>query len=51
MPQVVEKLISVYLSERNGEERFIDTVRRLGIAPFKAHVYADKNVAKAEGLA
>jgi sulfite reductase (NADPH) hemoprotein beta-component len=51
MPQVVEKLISVYLSERNGEERFIDTVRRLGIAPFKAHVYADKNVAKAEGIA
>jgi sulfite reductase (NADPH) hemoprotein beta-component len=51
MPQVVEKLISVYLSERNGEERFIDTVRRLGIAPFKAHVYADKNAAKAEGIA
>ena len=51
MPHVVEKLISVYLSERNGEERFIDTVRRLGIAPFKAHVYADKNAAKAEGLA
>ncbi len=51
MPHVVEKLISVYLSERNGEERFIDTVRRLGIAPFKAHVYADKNAAKAEVLA
>jgi sulfite reductase (NADPH) hemoprotein beta-component len=51
MPQVVEKLISVYLSERNGEERFIDTVRRLGITPFKAHVYADKNAAKAEGIA
>lgn len=51
MPQVVEKLISVYLSERNGEERFIDTVRRLGIAPFKAHVYADKHAAKAEGIA
>ncbi|CAN1517916.1 CysI Sulfite reductase, beta subunit (hemoprotein) [Methylophilaceae bacterium] len=48
MPHVVEKLISVYLSERNGEERFIDTVRRLGIAPFKAQVYADKNAAKAE---
>ncbi len=48
MPQVVEKLIEVYLNERNGEERFIDTVRRLGIAPFKAQVYADKNTAKAE---
>lgn len=51
MPLVVEKLISVYLSERNGEERFIDTVRRLGIGPFKAHVYADKHAAKAEGIA
>jgi sulfite reductase (NADPH) hemoprotein beta-component len=51
MPHVVEKLISVYLAERNGEERFIDTVRRLGIAPFKAHVYADKHAAKAETLA
>ena len=51
MPHVVEKLISVYLSERNGEERFIDTVRRLGIAPFKAQVYADKNAAKAEATA
>lgn len=51
MPQVIEKLISVYLAQRNGEERFIDTVRRLGIAPFKAQVYADKNSVKAEPTA
>lgn len=51
MPQVVEKLIAVYLAQRNAEERFIDTVRRIGIAPFKAQVYADKNTVKAEGLA
>ncbi|HNZ57436.1 MAG TPA: nitrite/sulfite reductase, partial [Methylophilaceae bacterium] len=42
MPNVVQKLIEVYLKERTAEERFIDTVRRLGIAPFKAHVYATK---------
>jgi sulfite reductase (NADPH) hemoprotein beta-component len=48
MPAVVQKLIDVYIQERTPEERFIDTVRRLGIAPFKAHVYADKSVVKPE---
>nr|WP_294841277.1 nitrite/sulfite reductase [uncultured Methylotenera sp.] len=45
MPSVVQKLIEVYLKERTPEERFIDTVRRLGVAPFKAHVYAKNEVA------
>ena len=40
MPDVIERIIKVYLRERNGEERFIDTVRRLGIEPFRDHVYA-----------
>jgi sulfite reductase (NADPH) hemoprotein beta-component len=40
MPGVVQKLIDVYVRERTDEERFIDTVRRLGLEPFKAHVYA-----------
>ncbi|MDI1361567.1 nitrite/sulfite reductase [Methylotenera sp.] len=48
MPAVVQKLIDVYIQERTPEERFIDTARRLGVAPFKAHVYADKNTAKPE---
>jgi sulfite reductase (NADPH) hemoprotein beta-component len=39
MPGVIQKLIDVYVKERTPEERFIDTVRRLGVAPFKAHVY------------
>ncbi|MGQ2965309.1 nitrite/sulfite reductase [Methylophilus sp.] len=42
MPGVVQKLIEVYIRERHEDERFIDTARRLGIAPFKAHVYADQ---------
>jgi sulfite reductase (NADPH) hemoprotein beta-component len=42
MPSVVQKLIEVYIRERHEDERFIDTARRLGIAPFKAHVYADQ---------
>ena len=40
VPEVIEKLIEVYLAEREGEEeRFIDTVRRIGIEPFKDYVY------------
>jgi len=40
MPGVVQKLIEVYVQERTPEERFIDTVRRIGAVPFKKHVYA-----------
>ncbi len=45
MPGVIQKLIDVYIKERTPEERFIDTVRRLGVAPFKAHVYAKDEIA------
>lgn len=44
MPSVVQKLIEVYIKERTPEEHFIDTVRRLGVTPFKAHVYAKAEV-------
>ena len=41
VPEIIEYLIEVYLAERDGEEeRFIDTVRRIGIEPFKEYVYA-----------
>ncbi len=40
IPDVVEKIIAVYLSKREGKERFIDTYNRIGIDPFKEHVYA-----------
>jgi sulfite reductase (NADPH) hemoprotein beta-component len=29
----------VYLREKEGEERFLDTYRRLGMAPFKEALY------------
>ncbi|MDP3086782.1 MAG: nitrite/sulfite reductase [Methylotenera sp.] len=48
MPSVVQKLIDVYIKERSVEEQFIDTVRRLGVTPFKAYVYQDKSPAKNE---
>ncbi|ATQ42371.1 nitrite/sulfite reductase [Caulobacter mirabilis] len=37
----VEILVETYLSARQGEERFLDTYRRVGMAPFKEAVYAD----------
>jgi sulfite reductase (NADPH) hemoprotein beta-component len=40
MPEVVSRLIGTYLDSRQEDERFIDTVERLGIAPFKTDVYA-----------
>ena len=41
VPDVIEKLIEVYLSQRDSEaERFVDTVGRIGVEPFKDHVYA-----------
>lgn len=45
MPAVIQKLIEIYVKERNDDEHFIDTVRRIGAAPFKAHVYAEKEAA------
>ncbi|MCG2586203.1 nitrite/sulfite reductase [Massilia sp. TS11] len=40
MPEVIARLLHVYVRERVEGERFVDTVQRLGITPFKEHVYA-----------
>ncbi|MDP1559552.1 MAG: nitrite/sulfite reductase [Nitrosomonas sp.] len=40
VPEVIDRLLQVYLRERIEAERFIDTVRRLGLNPFKEQVYA-----------
>jgi sulfite reductase (NADPH) hemoprotein beta-component len=40
VPEMIERLIACYLALReHEEERFIDTVRRLGVEPFKESVY------------
>jgi len=42
VPDVIERLIDLYLDERDSEqERFIDVVHRIGIDPFKKHVYGN----------
>ena len=41
MPDVVTKLLETYVSLREPEECFVDTVVRVGIDPFKTSVYGD----------
>lgn len=41
MPDVISKVIDVYVEKREPNEKFVDTVHRIGIAPFKEHVYAE----------
>jgi sulfite reductase (NADPH) hemoprotein beta-component len=40
MPEVIGRLLQVYVRERLEHERFVDTAQRLGVAPFKEFVYA-----------
>jgi sulfite reductase (NADPH) hemoprotein beta-component len=38
--ETIARLLDVYVEQRRDAERFIDTVRRLGVKPFKERVYA-----------
>jgi sulfite reductase (NADPH) hemoprotein beta-component len=38
--ETIEHLLEVYVEQRDSEERFLDTVRRIGVKPFKERVYA-----------
>ncbi|OGS87288.1 MAG: sulfite reductase [Gallionellales bacterium GWA2_59_43] len=59
-PEVIASLLDLYVRERHEGERFVDTVHRLGVQPFKEHVYktatavslglADEAAAHAESL-
>jgi sulfite reductase (NADPH) hemoprotein beta-component len=40
VPETISRLLSVYVETRRPDERFLDTVRRLGVKPFKERVYA-----------
>jgi sulfite reductase (NADPH) hemoprotein beta-component len=48
MPDVVEKIIQVYLENRHADERFLDTFDRIGIDPFKNRVYEGRAHGKAK---
>lgn len=40
IPEVIDKLVKVFIAHRELEEQFSDTVQRIGIEPFKEKVYA-----------
>lgn len=40
MPDVIEKILDVFVGNRTNEEPFIQTYRRIGITPFKERVYS-----------
>lgn len=50
VPEVIDRILQVYLRERIEAERFIDTVRRIGHTPFKEHVYATDFAVKEEEI-
>ena len=40
VPDVIEKILKVFTDSRYDDETFLSTYRRVGIDPFKEHVYA-----------
>ncbi|RPG50378.1 MAG: nitrite/sulfite reductase [Gammaproteobacteria bacterium TMED1] len=39
IPAVIETIVQVYVTNRESEEQFLDTLHRIGIEPFKDAVY------------
>lgn len=46
IPAVLETILALFVEQRQGTERFIDVVNRLGLAPFKEAVYPKKSAVK-----
>ncbi|WP_461482207.1 nitrite/sulfite reductase [Porticoccus sp.] len=40
IPDIIGKILDVYVQNRQGDELFLDTYRRIGLDPFKESVYA-----------
>ncbi|WP_444922404.1 nitrite/sulfite reductase [Microbulbifer sp. CnH-101-G] len=40
VPEVIGKILDLYVEQRQAEEPFIDTYNRIGLQPFKERVYA-----------
>ena len=48
VPDVIEALITTYKRERQAAERFIDTVKRIGLAPFRQAADAERQTTARE---
>ncbi|OBY91540.1 MULTISPECIES: nitrite/sulfite reductase [Pseudomonas] len=44
VPDVIEALVQTYVEQRGAGERFVETVERIGLEPFKARVYRQAEV-------
>jgi sulfite reductase (NADPH) hemoprotein beta-component len=42
----IDKILNVYVGQRQEGERFLDTYRRIGLEPFKSQVYAGAETAE-----
>ncbi|MBO0496142.1 nitrite/sulfite reductase [Pseudomonas sp. Marseille-Q1929] len=42
IPDVIARVINTFVRYRESEERFVDTVQRIGLEPFKERVYAGR---------
>ena len=40
IPTVIERILDVYVEQRTDGEIFLDTVRRIGVEPFKLRIYS-----------
>lgn len=40
VPEVIEKIVDVYMKNRQSGERLVDTFNRVGVEPFKEEIYA-----------
>jgi sulfite reductase (NADPH) hemoprotein beta-component len=39
VPEVIERIVHTFVSYRESEELFVDTLQRIGLEPFKEQVY------------
>ncbi|MFP6847348.1 MAG: nitrite/sulfite reductase [Pseudomonas sp.] len=44
IPEVIDGLVRTFTDYREAEERFVDTVQRIGLEPFKEQVYRKQQV-------
>lgn len=43
MPDVIQNILTTFVEQRESEELFVDTFRRIGLKPFKERVYGASN--------
>jgi sulfite reductase (NADPH) hemoprotein beta-component len=50
VPGVIAAILDKYVALRETEERFVETLTRVGLAPFKSAAYADISAAESESV-